>query len=343
MRNKLKQQLITYLLSMTFLFTMGSCSETKNNHYADAPPNPSVKYELNVHLADFNKLPLLQPAIMNRFNEDSKSNAGESQVVVQAKQKEKSNELTNIELSVAKYEVTAYYLNIRINAIATSQILKVVHKGTLLEVLNTTDNGWLTLKGGGYVNGKYTKIQSGNSKKAAQLKTLSVTPTIENDVVKHTSLSVVNIETGESPHQPTSNVKSDSGLAESHIEEILKGTSLAGFGLEKAILEIEEEYGINAYFTIAVMKLESGSGKSRIAKDKNNLFGLNAIDGDGYNKAFSFKTKIDSVQKFGQLISQNYIDKGYTTVEKVSTKYCQANAKWSGAVKGIMKSDYSKL
>jgi beta-N-acetylglucosaminidase len=328
MHNKLNQQFFTYLLSVTILLIMCSCSETKKIHYADAPAKPSVKYNLNVHLADFNNLPLLQPLLQptlkNSTIQFSKSNAGEHLNIVQAIQKEQSIELANIEfISIAKYEVTAYCLNVREDANATSKILEIVQKGTLLEVLNITDNGWLTLKGGGYVNGKYTKIYSENSKKPAQVKTLSVTPAI----VK----------------QPTSIVKSDSGLEEAHIEEILKGTSLADLGLEKAILEIEEEYGINAYFTIAVMKLESGNGKSKIAKDKNNLFGLNAIDGDQYNKAFSFKTKGDSVQKFGQLISKNYIDKGYTTIEKVSTKYCQANPKWSGLVKSIMKSDYNKL
>jgi flagellum-specific peptidoglycan hydrolase FlgJ len=334
MRNKLKQQLITYLMSVTVLFTLVSCSEPKNNHNADAPDKPTVKYNLNVHQADFSKLPLLQPTINNSSVQSFERYAGESPFIVQAIQKEQIKELANIELiSVAKYEVTAHYLNVRENANAKSKILELVQKGTLLEVLNITDNGWLTLMGGGYVNGKYTKIYSENFKKPAEVKTLSVTPA----QLKTLSVTPAIVK------QPTSIVKSDSGLVEAHIEEILKGTSLAGQGLEKAILEIEELYGINAYFTIAVMKLESGNGKSKIAKDKNNLFGLNAIDGDQYNKAFSFKTKGDSVQKFGQLISKNYIDKGYTTIEKVSAKYCHANPKWSGVVKNIMKSDYSKL
>jgi beta-N-acetylglucosaminidase len=327
MRNRLKHQWITYLFSVTFFLSMGSCSETKHYHNAVAPAKPSVKFNLNVHVADFNKPPVLQPTVKNSSIQSSKRDEGDSQFIVQAFQKEQSIQLANIELiSFDEYEVTSCYLNIREDAHAESKILEVVHKGTLLEVLNTTDNGWLTIKGGGYVNGKYTKLYNGKSKKTAQVKTLSFTPAIEKNVVK-----------------PTSIVKSDSGLAESHIEEIFKGTSLAGFGLEKAILEIEEEYGINAYFTIAVMKLESGNGKSRIATDKNNLFGLNAIDGDQYDKAFSFKTKGDSVLKFGQLISENYLDKGYTTIEKVSTKYCQANPKWSDVVMSIMKSDYSKL
>ncbi len=91
------------------------------------------------------------------------------------------------------------------------------------------------------------------------------------------------------------------------------------------------------------MKLESGHGKSKIAKNKNNLFGLNAIDGDAYNKAFSFKTKGESIQKFGQIISDYYIEEGYTSVEKVASKYCQANPKWSALIMRMMKNDYKKL
>jgi hypothetical protein len=152
-----------------------------------------------------------------------------------------------------------------------------------------------------------------------------------------------NKEIAAAPLKPTSTVKSDSGLNEAQIEEIFKGTSLAGYGLEKAVMEVEEEDGVNAFFTIAVMKLESANGKSKIAMDKNNMFGLNAIDGDEYNMALSFNTKGDSVRKFGQLLSINYVDKGFTTVEKVADKYCEANPEWPSLVKRIMEGDYRKL
>ena len=91
------------------------------------------------------------------------------------------------------------------------------------------------------------------------------------------------------------------------------------------------------------MKLESGNGKSRLSQTKNNLFGLNATTGSENKKAFSFATKGDSVRKFGQLISKNYVGKGLTTIEKVAKKYCPANGRWSGHVKSIMKSDFRKL
>jgi beta-N-acetylglucosaminidase len=134
----------------------------------------------------------------------------------------------------------------------------------------------------------------------------------------------------------------ESGLTEDHISTIFKGTALEDQGLEEVILEIEKTYSINAYFTIAVMKLESGNGESRLAKTKNNLFGLNAIDGN-MDEAFSFKTKGESIRKFGQLISKNYVGKGYTTIEKISKKYCPSNSEWPSLVASIMRSDYKKL
>lgn len=242
------------------------------------------------------------------------------------------------EAKMHTYETTAYYLNVREQPYPKAKILNVLARGTIIEVLLTTENGWLKLKDGGYVHGGYAK----------QLK---------DDIVKIASLPVEGSavseigESGESdreesikkPNKPNSAVKSESGLTEEDIGEILEGTDLADHGLEEAILGIEEEYGINAYFTIAVMKLESGNGESRIAKRKNNLFGLNAIAGDAFNKALSFETKADCVRMFGQLIAEKYVDKGYTTVERIAKKYCPANSKWPSHVKNIMARDYRSL
>jgi flagellum-specific peptidoglycan hydrolase FlgJ len=224
-------------------------------------------------------------------------------------------------LMMNTYEVTAYFLNVRDKPSAKSPILNVVKEGDLLEILHATDNGWLKLKNEGYIYSAYAQKVSASP----------INPS-ESESIKLSN-----------PDKPTSKVKSESGLTETHISKIFKGTALEDQGLEEVILEIEQEYGINALFTIAVLKLESGNGKSKLAKSKNNLFGLNAIDGDAHRKAFSFKTKGDSVRKFGQLISKNYVGKGYTTIEKVAKKYCPSNEKWPALVTTIMKSDYQKL
>lgn len=239
------------------------------------------------------------------------------------------------EVKLHTYEITAYYLNVREQPDPKAKILNVLAQGTIVEVLLQTDNGWLKLKDGGYVHGGYAKQLKDAIVKVASLSVESnaVSESEENDLEEKVS----------ELKKPTSTVKSDSGLMEEHISEILEGTELADHGLEEAILDIEEEYGINAYFTIAVMKLESGNGESRIAKRKNNLFGLNAIAGDAFNKALSFETKADSVRMFGQLIAEKYVDKGYTTVERIARKYCPANSKWPSHVKNIMARDYRSL
>lgn len=234
------------------------------------------------------------------------------------------------EVKIHTYETTAYYLNVREQPYPKSKILNVLEQGTIIDVLQKTDNGWLKLKSGGYVHGGYARL-------------------LKNDIVKIASLStessavIESLDSDSVPNKPTSTVTSESGLSEDDIGEILEDTELADQGLEKAILDIESEYGVNAYFTIAVMKLESGNGESKLAKRKNNLFGLNAIAGDAFNKALSFETKADCIRMFGQLIAEKYVDQGYTTVEKIARKYCPANSKWSSHVKTIMTRDYRSL
>ncbi|SFD83806.1 SH3 domain-containing protein [Paenibacillus catalpae] len=252
---------------------------------------------------------------------------------------------------VHTYEVTAYYLNVREQPDANSNIIQVLKQGDTIKVSQTTDNGWLALADQGFVHGRYAELVEESETPAvaaaapavlAKANTIAVAKAIEvppNDTLKIKPHKELRSE----PVRPSSAVESDSGLTEEHIAKLFEKTALANHGLERAILDIEEEYGINAYFTIAVMKLESGNGKSTLAKKKNNLFGLNAIDSDKYNKAFSFATKGDSVRKFGQLLAKNYVAKGFTTIDKVASKYCPANPKWAGLVMNIMKRDYKKL
>ncbi|AZN41811.1 glucosaminidase domain-containing protein [Paenibacillus albus] len=163
-----------------------------------------------------------------------------------------------------------------------------------------------------------------------------------DDQAASTDVIIEEDENG-NPVKPSSKVNTDSGLSSKQIAQLLKGTKLSGQGIEQAVLSIEEKYGINAFFTIAVMKLESGNGKSKLARTKNNLFGLNATSSNPYRKASYFETKGDCVQKFGQLLSDNYVERGYTTVEKVARKYCPVNSKWASHVRSIMRSDFSKL
>lgn len=346
MRIKLIQQVFLYLLLLSLVITLGMRYQPLNNNAAANSPvstaelNTPVPSAAGTHAPTGQPIPELSPA----YTPIPVIADVKSPETIQSIEQEPELKETVTEEPIHTYEVTAYYLNVRTQPSADSKIIKVVKQGTTLEVVASTDNGWLELKGEGYINGRYAKLIKEKAEQASAPKNADVEPKVTIQSFKNAVTQQADIKDADAePSQPTNIVQSDSGLTEAHIAKILEGTALAGHQLEEAILEIEEEYGINAYFTIAVMKLESGNGKSWIARKKNNLFGLNAIDGDKYNKAFSFKTKGDSVRKFGQLLSKNYVGKGLKTIEKVAKKYCPANSKWSSLVKNIMKRDYRKL
>ncbi|WP_141501219.1 glucosaminidase domain-containing protein [Paenibacillus luteus] len=356
MRKKLNQHLFVYLLILSLVITLGMnvqpLNNTSENHVLDVPERNVVSAISTEPLLAPTKSSAITPIPISRTSTIPATSAiapipADPPPIPTADIPAPTKEETAItEELVHTYEVTAFYLNVRTEPNAKSAIQKVVKQATRLEIIAETENGWLQLQSGGYIHGGYAK----KVKNEATILSFSVTdtrqPTIEiQEIGAEQALESETIDElpDEEPTQPTSIVESESGLTEEHIAKIFEGTALSGEDLEQAILEIEEEYGINAYFTIAVMKLESGNGKSRLAKNKNNLFGLNAIDGDKYNKAFSFETKGDSVRKFGQLLSRNYVGKGLTTIEKVAKKYCPANSKWPSLVKSIMKSDYRKL
>ncbi|MDR6882218.1 glucosaminidase domain-containing protein [Bacillus sp. 3255] len=339
MRSPLRHYILTFLLCVTLLATMGFDYVTRKNTYNPETTSNSKAAAESDH-----------PLIMTSAPIDPQDQANTPSAIAADAVNISSPTSPNVESPIvepaapevqqAKYEVTAYYLNVRAEANNTSQILGVVTKGSTLEVVGPTDQGWLELKSGGYVHGGYAAlIGAEDVKPSPQLQTVQ---SAERTLVVQAAPPEKNSQPAE-PSKPTSKVKSASGLTEEHIAKIIENTALEGQGLEKPILEIEEMYGINSYFTIAVMKLESGHGKSQLARTKNNLFGLNAVDSDAYNKAISFKTKGDSVKKFGEIISAFYFDKGLTSVEKVAGKYCQANSKWPSLVKSIMNSDYDKI
>jgi len=341
MRNQRNHRIFACLLGVMLLFTMGFGFENRMNNYAEATSNPFMEIDSKEQIIDSNRSSVDQPETEN-ITSVPLENGVSSLHPVPINEESRMDELTHIEVPEASYEVTAYYLNVRAEADVTSKIMNVVSKGTILEVRKPTDNGWLELKSGGHIHGNYAKRIGGDIKSTALAEKIVEEKTEGEHVVGQASPFAVHVKSGE-PSKPSSTVKSNSGLTEEHIAKIIKDTALEGEGLEEAILEVEKMYGINSYFTIAVMKLESGHGKSRIAKTKNNLFGLNAIDSDPYNQALSFETKGESVKKFGHIISEFYIDKGLTSIEKVAVKYCGANSNWTALVKSIMNSDYKKI
>lgn len=112
-------------------------------------------------------------------------------------------------------------------------------------------------------------------------------------------------------------VKSKSGLSAQQINQKLSShPGLAGLG--GAIKDIEDMYGINAYFTMAVASHESAYGTSNLARNNNNLFGFKS----GNSGWAYFNSKSEAIYRFGATINKGYFASGRTTPASINPKYC---------------------
>lgn len=104
---------------------------------------------------------------------------------------------------------------------------------------------------------------------------------------------------------------------------------LAGKG--EVFLEAERRYGVNAAFLIAICKLESGNGKSRLAKQQNNVGGMG---GQGNFKTYA--SVDDCIFDIAKNISQGkyYFRQGKKTIAQIGPTYC--DSRWASQVSGIM-------
>lgn len=107
----------------------------------------------------------------------------------------------------------------------------------------------------------------------------------------------------------SSNLLSTSGLTAEQINNYLQGKGVMA-GLGEAFVDAENKYGINALFGIAQAALESGWGTSLIAKNKHNLFGMNAYDKDPYGSAAMYSTPEESVADWAAFMKKNYLTPG---------------------------------
>ena len=78
-------------------------------------------------------------------------------------------------------------------------------------------------------------------------------------------------------------------------------------GTGKSLIESQNKYGANALIILGIAMNESASGMSSIAQNKNNLFGINAVDSSPGQSANYFKTVDQCIDQF----SKQYISQGY--------------------------------
>ena len=79
------------------------------------------------------------------------------------------------------------------------------------------------------------------------------------------------------------------------------------------MMKMQNTYGVNALTILSVAANESGWGKSSIAQNKNNLFGLNAIDASPSQSANSYASVESCIKDFAETyMSKRYLRAGYT-------------------------------
>lgn len=117
-------------------------------------------------------------------------------------------------------------------------------------------------------------------------------------------------------------------------------------GLGVCFQQMEEKYNLNSIILLSIAILESGYGLSKLAKEKNNLFGLDANDSYKGTEKYGgkYKSKEDSIEAAAFRISKQYLDidvscpwryiMGKTDLDSVGKKWC-SNSDWADKVNRI--------
>lgn len=93
----------------------------------------------------------------------------------------------------------------------------------------------------------------------------------------------------------------------------------------------EQRYGVNALYLVAHSALESAWGRSKIAKDKNNFFGISAYDDTPYTSATKFDDVDSGIMGAARWINSKYLhNSGYP-----------ANGEYLGNKAGGMNVNYA--
>lgn len=114
--------------------------------------------------------------------------------------------------------------------------------------------------------------------------------------------------------------------------------------LVHAIGDVSYRYKINPAYILAHAILESGWGRSKIAKEKNNLFGYRAYDSSPYKSAVSFKNYLQCIDVVMKHIQVDYLTLNgeyYNgpTLEGMNKKYA-TDPTWATKIRKIMNDIY---
>lgn len=102
-------------------------------------------------------------------------------------------------------------------------------------------------------------------------------------------------------------------------------------GQAAIFLEAAKQSGLDPKYIIAHAGLESGWGRSQIAREKFNFFGIAAFNHDPYNSAKAFSSFEEGIVEGALWIKRNYTDEGQNTLSSMiygnpTNVYCVDNS-----------------
>lgn len=117
-------------------------------------------------------------------------------------------------------------------------------------------------------------------------------------------------------------------------------------GQGNIFIEASKESGLDPIYIFAHASWESDYGRSYLARDRGNYFGINAIDANPNAAHHMGNTVYDGIVNGAVWISKNYYQEGQTSLNSMiygHKRYAQAAGAWIKGVNGIMSESYSYL
>jgi len=241
--------------------------------------------------------------------------------------------------------VTSDRLAVMVEPNEQSQKIATLTKGKELKLLSM-EQGWYKISCGstiGYVKAESTTYIDKNKKEETQ----------KTDTKSKTQLTS-DLSFGMALNKP-------SGLTLEQFKKVLsdsKDTNKIFANNAEYFYYIEKQYNINGVFVAAVGIHESAWGTSKIAREKNNLFGYGAYDSNPYNGAYRFSDYSECIDLIARVFVKYYINpKGTSiyggekaagtyyngpTLSGINTRYA-TDKNWANGVYNHMKYLYNKL
>ena len=252
-------------------------------------------------------------------------------------------QLEDIKELNSKTYIAQKQVNVFKYANSESQILGTFNAGSVIRAnIISEDKQWIETEQG-FVSIKDVKQLDTarnedyfNIKKEEIIETVPEVqkPTSQPNTTTQSNKPVQQVET--KPVSYNLSVKGKSGLTKEDLDYILAGSPMKNCA--KEVLQVEEKYNVNAFFTISVAQAETQRGLTGTGKSKNNAFGITSKSG-GYR---TFNNLGESVIEFGGMIERVYFSRGLDTVEKIHTLYT-SSPNWSTNVKKIMNNTLTKI